>query len=196
PDAFSGTAIFLPVEEETLDSFEVGIKSDWNDTLRLNAAAFFNKYEGLQLGATVPGLGFTRFNVDETEISGIEVEGVWQVSDNFQINGNLGLLNAEYTSLTGDQARGVTNNGAGCPAGVDPTDDSAIISCALGLDLKSAPEYKATLGALYTQPVYQGELIISADASFEDDSWSLVANSPPHAFIEIDTLVNAREVCR
>ncbi len=192
PDAFSGTAVFLPVDEETLDSFEVGIKSDWNDTIRLNAAAFFNKYEGLQIGATVPGLGFTRFNVDETEISGLEVEGVWQLTDNFQINGNLGVLNAEYTSVTGDQARGLTNNGAGCPTGTDPTNDPDIISCALGLDLKNAPEYKATLGALYTQPIYQGELIVSADASFEDDSWSLVANSPPHAFIEIDTLINAR----
>lgn len=192
PDAFSGTAVFLPVEEETLDSFEVGVKSDIGDSIRLNAAAFFNQYEGLQIGATVPGLGFTRFNVDETEISGIEVEGVWQVTDNLQINGNLGLLNAEYTSLTGDQARGLSNNGAGCPAGVDPTDDAQIINCALGLDLKNAPEYKATIGALYTQPVHQGELIISADASFEDDSWSLVANSPAHAFIEIDTLVNAR----
>ena len=192
PDAFSGTAVFLPVDEETLDSFEVGIKSDWNDTVRLNVAAFFNQYEGLQIGATVPGLGFTRFNVDETEIAGIEVEGVWQVTENFQINGNLGLLDAEYTSLNGDQARGLTNNGAGCPAGVDPSVDSQIIPCALGLDLKNAPEYKATIGALYTQPVYQGELILSADASFEDDSWSLVANSPAHAFIEIDTLINAR----
>lgn len=192
PDAFSPTAIFLPVEEETLDSFEVGIKSDWNDTLRINAAAFFNQYEGLQIGATVPGLGFTRFNVDETEISGLEVEAVWQVTDSLQINGNLGLLDAEYTSLTGDQARGLSNNGAGCPVGVDPTIDAQVISCALGLDLKNAPEYKATIGALYTQPVYQGELIISADASFEDDSWSLVANSPAHAFIEIDTLINAR----
>ncbi len=192
PDAFSGTAVFLPVEEETLDSFEVGIKSDLNDSIRLNVAAFFNQYEGLQIGATVPGLGFTRFNVDETEIAGLEVEGVWQVTDNFQINGNLGLLDAEYTSLTGDQARGLSNNGAGCPAGVDPTNDSQIIGCALGLDLKNAPAYKATIGALYTQPVYQGELIISGDASFEDDSWSLVANSPAHAFIEIDTLINAR----
>ena len=193
PDAFSGTAVFLPVDEETLDSFEAGVKSDlFDNTVRLNAAVFFNQYEGLQIGATVPGLGFTRFNVDETEIAGFELEGVWQVTDNFQINGNLGLLDAEYTSVTGDQARGLTNNGAGCPAGTDPTDDTAIIACALGLELKNAPEYKATIGALYTQNVWNGELIISGDASFEDDTWSLVANSPPHALAEIDTLINAR----
>lgn len=195
PDAFGATAIFLPVDEETLDSFEVGIKSEWFDSLRVNAAAFFNQYEGLQIGATVPGLGFTRFNVDETEISGIEVEAVWQVTDKFQLNGNWGLLDAEYTSLTGDQARGLINNLAnpieGC-AGVDPSVDAEAIRCALGLDLKNAPEFKATLGALYTTPFHNGEMIVSADASFEDDSWSLVANAPAHAFIEIDPIYNAR----
>lgn len=195
PDAFSGTAVFLPVEEETLDSFEVGVKSEWNDTLRINAAAFFNQYEGLQIGATVPGLGFTRFNVDETEISGIEVEAVWQVTDNFQLNGNWGLLDAQYNSLTGDQARGLINNLAnpiaGC-AGVDPSVDAEAIRCALGLELKNAPEFKATIGALYTRPIFGGEMIVSADASFEDDTWSLVANAPAHAFIEIDPIYNAR----
>lgn len=193
PDAFSSTAVFLRVDEETLDSFEAGLKTDlFDNKVRLNTAAFFNKYEGLQIGATVPGLGFTRFNVDETEIMGLEVEGVWQVTDNFQLNGNLGLLSAEYTAMTGDQARGLTNNGAGCPAGTDATNDTQIIACAMGLELKNAPEYKATIGALYTMPFYNGELIFSGDVSFEDDSWSLVANNPPHALSEIPTLMNAR----
>lgn len=192
PDAFSGTAVFLPVEEETLDSFEVGLKTEWNDALRVNAAAFFNKYEGLQIGATVPGLGFTRFNVDETEISGLEIEAIWQITDNFQINGNAGFLDAEYTSLTGDQARGLSNNGAGCPAGVDPSVDSQVIACALDLDLKNAPSYKTSLGALYSFPWWQGELSFAGDMSFEDETWSLVANSPAHARIDFDAILNAR----
>ncbi|MEC7289219.1 MAG: TonB-dependent receptor [Pseudomonadota bacterium] len=192
PDAFSGTAVFLPVEEETLDSFEVGLKTEWNDSLRINAAAFFNQYEGLQIGATVPGLGFTRFNVDETEISGLEIEAVWQITDNFQINGNAGFLDAEYTSLTGDQARGLSNNGAGCPAGVDPTVDSQIIACALDLDLKNAPSYKTSLGVLYSFPWYRGDLSFSGDMNFEDETWSLVANSPAHARIDFDAILNAR----
>lgn len=193
PDAFSGTAVFLPVEEETLSSVEAGIKSDlFNNTVRLNAAAFFNQYEGLQIGATVPGVGFTRFNVDETEIMGLEVEGVWQVTQNLQLNGNLGLLSAEYTAVNGDQARGLTNNGAGCPAGTVAANNPQIIACALGLELKNAPEYKATIGALYQVPFAGGELVFSGDVSFEDDTWSLVANSPAHALIDVPTLANAR----
>ncbi len=193
PDAFSGTAVFLPVDEETLDSVEAGVKTDlFDNTVRLNAAVFFNKYEGLQIGATVPGVGFTRFNVDETEIAGLEVEGLWQLTDSLQLNANLGLLSAEYTDLNGDQARGLTNNGAGCPAGTIAANDPAIIACALGLELKNAPEYKATLGALYKRPLANGMLTASGDISFEDDTWSLVANSPPHALIDAPTLANLR----
>lgn len=193
PDAFSPTAIFLDVEEETLDSFEAGLKTDlFDNKVRLNTAAFFNKYEGLQIAATVPGLGFTRFNVNETEIMGIEAEGVWQVTENLQLNGNIGLLMAEYTDVTGDQARGLTNNGAPCAPNVDPTNDQQIIECALGLELKNAPEHKISIGALYTRDFMDGELIFSGDVSFEDTSWSLAANSPAHAFVEIPTLLNAR----
>ena len=193
PDAFSGTAVFLPVEEETLNSLEAGIKTDlFNNTVRINAAAFFNQYEGLQIGATVPGVGFTRFNVDETEIMGLEVEGVWQLTQNLKLNGNLGLLSAEYTAMNGDQARGLTNNGAGCPAGIVASNNSQIIACALGLELKNAPEYKATLGVLYQRPFAGGELVFSGDVSFEDETWSLVANSPAHALVDVPTLANAR----
>ncbi|MEM0984727.1 MAG: TonB-dependent receptor [Pseudomonadota bacterium] len=203
-DAFSPAAVFLPVDEETLESAEIGIKSDFADVLRVNIAAFFNRYDDLQIGATVPGLGFTRFNVDETEIAGLEVEAIWQATQNLQFNGNLGLLDAEYTSVIGNQGGGLTNDGAGCPAGSIPVlgempsmadieaRQEALNDCARDLDLKNAPEFKATVGALYAQPIYQGELVFSGDVAFEDDSFSLVANSPPHSRIEIDPLVNAR----
>jgi len=75
PDCFGAAACFLPVDEEELDAAEIGIRSDWLDNrLRLNATYFMNNYEGLQIASSVPGLGFTRFNVDEVEISGLEVD--------------------------------------------------------------------------------------------------------------------------
>ncbi len=200
PDAFAPTAVFLPVDEETLNSVEAGLKADLGGVLRINSAAFFNTYEGLQIGATVPGLGFTRFNVDETEIKGVEFEWIWQLSKNFQLNGNAGWLDAKYTSVIGSQGGGLTNNGAGCPPGSIPTvppatqqqRDAALNACALGLALKNAPELKYTVGALFTQPIGRGELAISADYSHEDGTWSLVANSPPHAFVDDINLANAR----
>lgn len=39
-----------PYQEETVDTFEVGFKSEWNDrTLRLNAAAFTSSYDDMQV---------------------------------------------------------------------------------------------------------------------------------------------------
>lgn len=187
PDCFSPASCFLPVDEEEVETFEVGLRSDLlEDRLRLNLTYFFNTYEGLQIGATVPGVGFTRFNVDETEIQGIEAEAVLQVGENLTINAVLGWLDGEYTEVTETQAGGLTNNGAPCAAG------QALVDCALGLELKNAPEFKGTLGALYTVPLSAGRLDFGVDVAFEDESWALVANSPDHALIDIDTLVNAR----
>ena len=186
PDCFSPTACFLPVDEEEVDTFEIGLRSDLADNrLRLNLTYFFNTYEGLQIGATT-SLGFTRFNVDETEISGIEAEAIFQPTENLSITANFGWLDGEYTKVTDFQAGGLTNGGGACPGGV------ATVACALALELKNAPEFKGTVGFLYNMPLGGGNLSFGADASFEDDSWSLVANAPPHVLTEVDTLINAR----
>ena len=187
PDCFGATACFQPVEEETLDSVEVGMRSDWLDgNLRFNATYFNNQYEGLQIGATVPGLGFTRFNVDETSIQGFEFEWTLDVTEQISIFGNLGILDAEYESVTESQAGGLTNSGAACPGG------TVTVDCALGLELKNAPEYKGLVGASYTVPVAGGLLSLRGDLQFEDESWSLVANGPDHALTDPGLLVNAR----
>ncbi len=187
PDCFGPAACYLPVDEENLDSFEVGVRSDlFDDRLRFNATYFFNNYEGLQIGATVPGVGFTRFNVNETEIQGLEFETTLKVTDRFEINANLGLLDGEYTDVTLSQAGGLTNQGAACPGGV------VTIACALGLELKNAPEYKGAVGAIYRMPFAEGEISFGGNIQFEDDSFSLVANSPPHALTDPGTLFNAR----
>ena len=188
PDCFPPpTACFLPVEEEEVETWEIGLRSDLaDDKLRLNLTYFFNTYEGLQIGATVPGLGFTRFNVDETEISGVELEATIQTTENLRFNVILGWLDGEYTEVTDSQAGGLTNNGVPCPGGI-PT-----VECAKDLSLKNAPEFKGTIGFVYTMPFADGNLDIAADAAWEDDTWSLVANSPDHALTQVDTLVNAR----
>ncbi|MGB3455587.1 MAG: TonB-dependent receptor [Litorimonas sp.] len=187
PDCFGPTACFLPVEEEEVGTLELGFKSRFaDDRVSFNGTYFFNQYDNLQIAASVPGLGFTRFNVEETEISGFEFDLTFAPNDRFELSANLGLLDAEYTELDLAQAGGLTNNGVPCPNGV------VTIQCALDLELKNAPSYKANIAATYFQPVYQGELILSGDISFEDDSFNLVANSPASAFSDIPTLINGR----
>ncbi|MCA8892337.1 TonB-dependent receptor [Hyphomonas sp.] len=190
-DAFSATAVFKPVAEETLGSFEVGAKTDISDSVRLNLSAFRNKYDDIQISATIPNVGFTRFNVNETQTWGGEAELVWQVNDAFQFNANLGLLGGEFTDVTPDQARGLTNNGSSCPT-IDPTIDADIVKCAKNLEIKNAPSYKGSVGVSYTRRLTEGELIVNADVGFQDDMWTLVAAAPPHILAQIDPLIDAR----
>ncbi len=188
PDCFSATACFLPVDEETIDTLEFGVRSDWMDNrLRVNATYFINNYEGLQIGSTVPRFGFTRFNVDETDISGFELEVTYAATKNLFFDLILGTLDSEYSSVTLDQAGGLTN------AGSSPACNGVVsIECALSLELKNAPEYKATLGITHIGELESGTITSRIDASIEDDSWNLVANAPESALTSVGAMVNAR----
>ena len=186
PDCFSLSACFLPVKEEEIDTIEVGVRSDWLDgRLRFNAVYFFNMYDGLQIAATVPGLGFTRFNVDETQIHGGEIEFVMQPTDNLELNGNIGWLDAEYDSVSMSQAGGLTNDGAACPGGV------ATIACALGLELKNAPEFNFGAGGIYRVRLLGNEMSLGLNISFEEETYNLVAN-PDSSLTDPGLLLDAR----
>lgn len=66
------------------------------------------------------------------------------------------------------------------------------IQCALDLELKNAPEYKATLGITHLAELANGVITSRIDITVEDDSWNLVANAPESALTSVGTLINAR----
>ena len=189
PDCFSPTACFLPVEEEEVATIEFGLRSQlFENRVQFNATYFDNSYDDLQIAATVPGLGFTRFNVDETSIDGFEFDLIFKPTERFELTANLGTLDGRYTELNLLQAQSLLGafGAANCPGGV------ASVECALDLELKNAPEWKANLSALYTQPFAGGDIDISGNIAFEDDSFNLVANAPFSAEVDIPTLINGR----
>jgi len=187
PDCFSPIACFLPVDEEELDTIEIGLRTSlFDERLRLNATYYMNNYENLQIGATVPDIGFTRFNVNEVEIDGFELEATALLSERLTLNATFGTISAEYTDLTLQQAGGLTNNGTAEACG-----GVVSIACAQQLELKNAPGYKANIALVYEQPLANGRLTGTIDASFEDESFNLVAN-PANSLVDVPTLFNAR----
>ncbi len=193
PDCFGPLACFLPVREEEVATIEGGFRTQlWDNRMQFNGTYFHNTYDDLQIGATVPGLGFTRFNVDETQIQGFEFDLNFSPTKNFTLLANLGILDGEYQSFGTEPAEierqigGLTNQGAACPGGV------ATVECAAGLELKNAPNWKGNLAVIYNHQLGSGDLKLSGDISWEDDSFSLVANGPESAFTSIPTLVNGR----
>ena len=92
--------VFPTFEAETVDSTEIGIKTDlFNGKARANIAAFSYDYENLQFQATDPdpyrgGVA----NIPDSEMSGVEIEFTALASDSFTFDMNLAFLNSEVSS--------------------------------------------------------------------------------------------------
>ncbi|MDJ0643483.1 MAG: TonB-dependent receptor [Erythrobacter sp.] len=188
PDCFSPVACFRAVNEEQLDSIEGGIRTQfWDGRVTFNATYFYNDYQDLQISGTLPTGGFTRINAGEARIQGAEFEGRIEPVDGLTIYANASLLDAEYRALDFSQAGLLTASSTTVPGpsctGVTaapgtPEYEAQIIDCALGLDLKNAPDFKALVGFNYEIPVGNGDVFFGGDAAWEDDTFGLVANVP------------------
>lgn len=103
PRPFGGADQFEAFNEQEALNFEVGLKGVINDSFTLLAAAFFTQYDDLALpfSDTLAGGGFVTIvaNAGESESKGIELEGVFSPTDNFNINFSIGWLDAEITKV-------------------------------------------------------------------------------------------------
>lgn len=99
PEIAIGGLTNLAFDEETVDSFEIGFKFDLlNNNLRLNAAAFLNSFDDIQI-VLQRGVTPANENAGEAEISGFELEAQAILSETLRANFSLGILNAEYEEL-------------------------------------------------------------------------------------------------
>jgi iron complex outermembrane receptor protein len=98
------SATLQPVNPETLDAFELGIKSELFDRrLRLNVASFYYNYRDIQV-SLVTGDGVSTYqNAGKGRLYGIDVDMTAAVSSRLTINGGLNLLNSKYTDFPNAQ---------------------------------------------------------------------------------------------
>ncbi|MDB2503600.1 TonB-dependent receptor [Gammaproteobacteria bacterium] len=92
--------VFQTYQSETIEAFEVGIKTDLLDgKARANIAVFTYDYDNLQFQATDPdpyrgGVA----NIPQSEMNGIEVEFTALLSDTLTMDMNLAFLDSEVAS--------------------------------------------------------------------------------------------------
>lgn len=145
-----------PYDPEDVISYEIGIKTDlWNKRVRLNGAAFFGEYTDVQGSVRRPGGNPTGTeaitqNLGDSDISGVELEGVWLASERLTLTANLAFLDAEWSDFVAD----LNNDGIA-------TDNS-------DLDIAGAPEWSAFAALDYDQPLAGGVLSIHVDARYSD----------------------------
>lgn len=171
---------------ETLLSYEVGFKSTLADnSLRLNAAFFTTDYEDIQLtlaecevplfidpdGIAAPCA--KPANVGNADVSGIELEIEWFVTDNFLIDGSVSTIDFQYTEV----------------------DAAALVGSPIApLDMVTpyTPDLKWAIGLQYGFDLGGGgRFNMRLDTSFQDDVYTSATNDPLN-LMENYTLTNGR----
>ncbi|MEW6983721.1 TonB-dependent receptor [Colwelliaceae bacterium 6471] len=92
------------VDPEVVDSYEVGVKSEWNDNLRLNVTLFMLDHKDRQFISVVPNedpsvLDQRLGNIGKSDATGAEIEIQYAASDALNLFANVGLINADFSEV-------------------------------------------------------------------------------------------------
>ncbi|MEO6388061.1 MAG: TonB-dependent receptor [Croceibacterium sp.] len=146
----------LPHDPETLRAYEAGFKTDFfGRRLRLNGAAFLNKYENILVTVSscpLPGVPAAPcalpLNAGAADVKGFELELSARPIDGLSIDASLAYLNFKYTSISAIAAS----------AGIGLEDEGVYIS-----------PWQWSIGAQYDIDLHGiGTLTPRVDATHED----------------------------
>ena len=170
---FTGTKISLATAKagyrpETIDSFELGLKSAYNGgRILTNIALFDSKYKDVQIPGSVAidtnGDGIDDSfaglvtNAGKAKIQGLELEASARITNNFSVSGMYSHINAKYTEFMISQVVG------GVPT---------LVNVASQRYFQNTPKNSANLRANYDIPMgimgHAGKVTLSASASYKD----------------------------
>ncbi|MBU2979303.1 TonB-dependent receptor [Alteromonas sp. C1M14] len=145
---------FAVVDDESVVTYEVGVKSDISKALRLNVNAFYNDYTNLQVSGTTPN-GFTRLNAGDVETYGVEASVTWQATEDLTIDAYVGTLEAKYVTIT----------------------EEALAFIDKSSELKQAPPLSYGVNFNYATEVGEGQLIYNVQYSYTDKQYNDLSNS-------------------
>lgn len=163
---FATPAVEQGFDAEELDSWELGLKSTWWDgRATTNVALFYSDYQDMQIPGSVgvdsDGDGVndnfvgTVTNAGQSEISGIEIEANFLLTENLSAQFSASLLDTSFEEyLVG---------------GVDVSGDRQI---------QNTPEEMAFIGLNYNTPVASGNLLINLNYSYKGDVQQFEIASP------------------
>jgi outer membrane receptor protein involved in Fe transport len=175
-------------DDETSESIEFGAKMDlWEGRGRLNVAIFHSEFEDVQVSTFDGTAGFVVGNAAESEVDGIELDGMFAVSDEITVYGALAYLDANYKSFT-DAACNAPQADAHAAAGtVGPC-----LNDLSGERLQFAADVSANIGITYTTEITDSlELGLSSDVMYTDD-FDTAADADPVLVQDSYTKINAR----
>ena len=169
--------VFPIFESETIDAYEIGLKTDLlNSRLRANISAFFYKYENLQFQSTDPDIyrgGVA--NIPESEMSGLEIEFLGILSNEFSFDLRLSFLETEITS----EYEALDNIRAELYFFGEEPIRYTLRESIKGNKLAKSPEFNANFGLMYEKVLSSGKLLkATAEVVHRGDFQQRVFNNP------------------
>ena len=155
------------VRPETLDAFELGVKSDLMDRrLRVNVAGFYYLYDDIQL-QRVLGTVTVLVNAAKAEIYGLDFEFDAAITEQLTLRGGGEVQHARYTSFPG------------APVAVPgPAGNIISVGDATGNKLVYTPDWQANVSLDHRMPVAGGELGTSISYAYNDGYYGEPDNRP------------------
>lgn len=170
---FVGRIVFAedigPFDPETLDTFEIGLKSDLFDRrLRINLAAFYNIYKDMQVVQNITyasgANSATIQNAAKAKTKGIELEITAVPVDGLTIAAAGAYLDAAYSEF---------DTFVLAPNGID-----LIPVSFAGNELMNAPKWSGSASVTYDAPVGPGFATIFTEYTYSDPKYTNFTNFP------------------
>jgi len=112
-------------DDESVESIEIGGKHEFMDgRMRLNWAAFYSEYDDLQT-SIFQGISFSVKNAASSEVEGIEVDWLFQMTDAIRVGVNAAYLDASYGDFKDGPCTAIqldADGACGTPAGATGND--------------------------------------------------------------------------
>ncbi|MBT8115329.1 MAG: TonB-dependent receptor [Arenicella sp.] len=127
-----------PFDEEKVDNLELGFKTTFDNGGRLSGAVFSNSIDDMQreinLADPIAGVVQVIRNTADADILGLELDGLFPITDRLLLNASIGLIDPEYDNVTfdlnGDGAINAADENLNLPRAAD-------VTYAIGLTLDS-----------------------------------------------------------
>ncbi|MFQ3193572.1 MAG: iron complex outermembrane receptor protein, partial [Colwellia sp.] len=146
------------VDPEVVDSFEMGVKSEWNDNLRINATVFYLDHTDRQFVTVLPieggdgsELSQRLGNIGQSTASGLELEIEYAATDNLNLFATLGLIDASFEKV---------NSFDGDGKSIDISDTFTITN---------TPDTTANVGFAYNMDTSMGSFVVNGNYYYRSD---------------------------
>lgn len=151
---------------ETINAYELGIKSDWLDErLRLNLAGYYYDYQNQQI-VNVVGASSQLLNAGGSQIYGLESALIARPIERLRLSLGTNLMHSEYKKLSLANTQTTTI-----------PDDMLNLA---GNQLIAAPNFQLTGAIEYSiQPFRGGMVDLGVSGSYQSRQWFSAYNSSP-----------------